>query len=117
MVLDDNDGRIDYVEIPVDDVAAAKRFYAHVFGWSFTDYGPDYTTFLDGRLSGGLVKSKDAGGRGVLLVVYAIDLDAAQAVVTAAGGRVVRATFEFPGGRRFHFLDPSGNELAVWSDH
>jgi predicted enzyme related to lactoylglutathione lyase len=117
MVLDDNDGRIDYIEIPVGDVVAAKGFYADVFGWSFTDYGPDYTTFLDGRLSGGLVASKDAGGRGALLVVYAIDLDAAQAKVVSAGGRVVREIYEFPGGRRFHFLDPSGNELAVWSDH
>jgi predicted enzyme related to lactoylglutathione lyase len=116
VVLDDNDGRIDYIEIPVGDVAAAKRFYGEVFDWTFTDYGPDYTTFLDGRLSGGLTRSDDAGGRGPLIVVYAIDLDSARDRVIAAGGKMARRTFEFPGGRRFHFLDPSGNELAVWSD-
>lgn len=117
MVLDDNDGRIDYIEIPVGDVAVAKRFYGDVFGWDFTDYGPDYTTFLDGRLSGGLAKSVDAGGRGPLIVLYSVDLESVQAKVVAAGGTVARRVFEFPGGRRFHFLDPSGNELAVWSDH
>jgi predicted enzyme related to lactoylglutathione lyase len=116
MVLDDNDGRIDYVEIPVRDVAAAKRFYGNVFGWSFTDYGPDYTSFLDGRLSGGLIASADVRGGGPLIVCYAIDLDSARARVVTAGGEIVREVFEFPGGRRFHFADPSGNQLAVWSD-
>jgi predicted enzyme related to lactoylglutathione lyase len=116
MVLDDNDRRIDYIEIGVTDVAAAKRFYAHAFGWSFTDYGPDYAAFHDGRLSGGVSRSDEVEAGGPLVVLFAIDLDAAQKRVTEAGGTVIKPTFEFPGGRRFHFADPSGNRLAVWSD-
>ncbi|HEX9894364.1 MAG TPA: VOC family protein, partial [Gemmatimonadales bacterium] len=111
-----HDRRVDYVEIPVTDVPGAKRFYQEAFGWTFTDYGPDYASFTDGRLSGGLRKAERRAGSGILVVLYAKDLDAMQARITQLGGRVVRATHQFPGGRRFHFADPSGNELAVWSD-
>jgi predicted enzyme related to lactoylglutathione lyase len=110
------DRQIDYIEIPVTDVARAKAFYSTVFGWSFTDYGPDYTSFMDGRLGGGLRKETKKAGNGVLVVLYAKDLEGAKARVTAAGAKISKDIHEFPGGRRFHFTDPSGNELSVWSD-
>jgi predicted enzyme related to lactoylglutathione lyase len=110
------DRRIDFVEIPVPDVVRAKAFYGRVFGWRFTDYGTDYAGFSDGRLSGGLRQEKGRRGTGVLVVFYAGDLAALRGAVVAAGGRIVREIFDFPGGRRFHFADPAGNELAVWSD-
>jgi predicted enzyme related to lactoylglutathione lyase len=112
----ERDRRIDYVELPATDVAAAKRFYVEAFGWSFTDYGPDYTSFEDGRLAGGLTKKDSATRGGALIVIYAIDLEGMEERVRRAGGRIVKAIFSFPGGRRFHFTDPSGNELAVWSE-
>lgn len=110
------DRRIDYIEFPVLDVAAAKQFYSCVFGWTFTDYGPDYTSFEDGRLTGGFRGGEPAVRGGPLVVICAIDLEAVATAVTAAGGQITEPTFEFPGGRRFHFRDPSGHELAVWSD-
>jgi uncharacterized protein len=111
-----NDRRIDYIELPATDVAATKQFYASAFGWKFTDYGPDYTSFEDGRLAGGLRKEPAVGRGGALIVIYSIDLAAAEAAVRRAGGTIVKPVFAFPGGRRFHFTDPSGNELAVWSE-
>ena len=111
-----NDRRIDYIEFPATDVAAAKAFYARVFGWKFTDYGPDYTSFEDGRLAGGFWKNDVVGKGGPLVVIYAVDLAGMEAEVKAAGGVIVKDAFSFPGGRRFHFTDPSGNELAVWSE-
>ena len=111
-----NDRRIDYIEFPATDVAAARAFYARVFGWKFTDYGPDYTSFEDGRLAGGFRKNDVAGKGGPLVVIYAADLAGMEAEVKAAGGVIVKDAFSFPGGRRFHFTDPSGNELAVWSE-
>ena len=110
------DRRIDYIEIPVRDVARAKAFYQEAFGWEFTDYGPDYTSFMDGRMAGGLRGGTEPPAKGVLVVIYALDLDQVRARVEAAGGTVVTEPFSFPGGRRFHFADPSGNELAVWTD-
>ena len=86
------------------------------FGWKFTDYGPEYTSFEDGRLAGGFHAGGPTGGNGVLVVIYAVDLADAEKRVRDAGGTVVKPVFDFPGGRRFHFKDPSGNELAVWSD-
>lgn len=116
MSQEDQDRRIDYLEFPVLDVEEAKLFYATVFGWAFTDYGPDYTSFTDGRLSGGFSKAETVTPGGALVVLYALDLARIQAAVVAHGGTIVKETFEFPGGRRFHFRDPSGHELAVWSD-
>lgn len=112
----ERDRRIDYVEIPVTDVAVAKRFYNEAFGWPFTDYGPDYTSFEDGRLAGGLTKRDVVTRGGPLIVIYAGDLEAMEARVRRAGGTIVKPIFSFPGGRRFHFTDPSGSELAVWSE-
>jgi len=108
---------IDYVEITVRDVAAAKRFYAGAFGWTFMDYGPGYAGIRGAdREVGGLAQAPDVEKGGPLVVLYSRDLDASVAAVRSAGGKIVKAPFEFPGGRRFHFEDPSGNELAVWSD-
>ena len=112
----DQDRRIDYIELPATDVAEAKKFYAAVFGWEFTDYGPGYSSFHDGRLAGGLTGEGRVATGGPLIVLYAIDLEAIQDQVREHGGTIVKETFEFPGGRRFHFTDPSGNELAVWTD-
>ena len=108
--------RIDYIEFPIVDIAAAKQFYGKVFGWEFVDYGSDYVSFSDGRLSGGFRKEPSAQSGGPLVVFYTTALESVQAKVEDAGGRIVKAIFDFPGGRRFHFTDPSGNELAVWSD-
>lgn len=116
MAQADHDRRIDYIELPVLDVEAAKRFYSTVFGWSMTDYGPDYASFEDGRLAGGFPKAESVTPGGPLVVIYAVDLEQMEQSVTANGGTIVREIFDFPGGRRFHFRDPSGNELAVWSD-
>jgi predicted enzyme related to lactoylglutathione lyase len=116
MAQQEHDRRIDYIEFPVADVAAAKRFYGSVFGWRFTDYGPDYASFEDGRLAGGFAGGEPARPGGPLVVIYAVDLAAVVAAVTAAGGRITRPIFDFPGGRRFHFEDPNGHELAVWSE-
>ena len=114
----ENDRRIDYVELDVSDVARAKKFYGDVFGWTFKDYGPDYCEFRDGRLTGGFVGAgKTRGAGGPLVILYANDLSDIQRRIEAAGGRIVKAAYDFPGGRRFHFADPDGYELAVWSAH
>ena len=111
-----NDRRMDYIEFPATDIPATRRFYTEVFGWTFEDWGPDYISFFDGRMAGGFTKEAEVTGRGVLVVLYATDLQAIQARVKAAGGTILKDTFEFPGGRRFHFADPNGNELAIWSE-
>ncbi|MGH7701735.1 MAG: VOC family protein [Gemmatimonadales bacterium] len=116
MSTSDNDRRIDYIEFPVTSVPDAKRFYGTAFGWTFEDYGPDYASFHDGRLNGGFRQEASVRRGGPLVVLYAADLEATEQKVTGAGGKIARPTFSFPGGRRFHFTDPSGNELAVWSD-
>ena len=108
---------IDYIEFLVRDTEASKRFYAAAFGWTFTDYGPDYVGIHGrGREQGGLRRADSVPNGGPLVVLYSTDLEATQAAVKAAGGKIVQEIFSFPGGRRFHFEDPSGNELAVWSD-
>ncbi len=122
MAQQEHNFQIDYIELPATDIAATKRFYSQVFGWNFQDYGPDYTSFHDGRLAGGFntgAQSAGAGGektRGTLVVIYATSLEETHRKVTEAGGKIVREIFGFPGGRRFHFSDPNGNELAVWSE-
>ena len=108
--------RIDYVELVVGDIARTKDFYGRAFGWSFTDYGPDYCEFMDGRMKGGFARQGEARPGGPLIVLHASGLEAAQQAVEAVGGRIVRPIFSFPGGRRFHFTDPDGYELAVWSE-
>lgn len=111
------DGAIDYVELPGRDLDAMKRFYGGAFGWSFTDYGPAYASWpaAEGGVDGGF-DTGDEPPEAPLVVLYAHDLEAMQAKVEAAGGAVVEPIFAFPGGRRFHFRDPAGNILAVWSE-
>lgn len=116
MSQEEHDRRIDYVEFGTRDVPATKNFYAGVFGWTFTDFGPDYTSFGDGRLTGGFTKTPETTDGTPLIVLYASDLEAVKTEVEKHGGKIRKDIFEFPGGRRFHFLDPNGNELAVWSD-
>jgi hypothetical protein len=111
-----NNLRVDYVEFPAIDIGETQKFYTGVFGWKFEDYGPGYTAFHDGRLSGGFYRAETAGASAPLVVIYSTDLEAVEEKIKAAGGRIVKDTFAFPGGRRFHFTDPSGNQLAVWSD-
>lgn len=111
-----NEGRVDYIEFPAIDISKTKSFYTGLFGWKFTDYGPDYTSFEDGRLTGGFFRKDTVTASGPLVVIYTADLATMHARVPAAGGAITREIFSFPGGRRFHFTDPSGNELSVWSD-
>jgi len=109
---------IDYIEFAVRDLAAAKRFYADAFGWEFTDYGPAYSGIkgADGEVGGMYPSEAVPAGGGLLVILYSKDLEQSLTAVKAAGGTISRSPFAFPGGRRFHFLDPSGHELAVWSD-
>lgn len=107
--------RFDFIEIPATALAAAKKFYGEVFGWTFQDWGDDYADIQGAGLSGGLRKVDAAPARGgTLAIIYSDDLPASEAAVTRAGGTITER-HEFPGGRRFHFVDPSGAELAVWT--
>jgi uncharacterized protein len=108
---------IDYIELTVSDLAAAKRFYAAAFGWEFNDYGPEYAGIKGAKGEvGGLQQGQGAKRGGPLVILYSNDLEKSVAAVRSAGGEIVREPFAFPGGRRFHFTDPSGNELGVWSE-
>ena len=108
------DGKIDYVEFPAANIPAVKGFYEAAFGWRFVDYGPGYAAFEDAALDGGF--NAEPEETRPLVILYANDLEAMQAKVEAAGGVVVREIESFPGGRRFHFRDPAGNVLGVWSE-
>ena len=112
----EQDRRIDYVEFQAVDIETTKTFYSDVFGWKFTDYGPEYSSFTDGRMAGGFTKAPQVTPGGPLIVLYAANLEEVETRIGKVGGQIVREASEFPGGRRFHFTDPSGNELAVWSD-
>ncbi|WP_426163459.1 VOC family protein [Sandarakinorhabdus sp. DWP1-3-1] len=105
--------RINYVELPVAGIPAAKAFYEDAFGWSRTDFGPTYAATLTGDVDLGLQADADEATSAPLAVIAVDDLEAAVQAVITAGGTVVRPIFAFPGGRRFHFRDPAGNELAV----
>lgn len=112
-------GKINYLELPARDLAANKAFFTDVFGWEFTDYGPEYCAFHGAGIDGGfyqapLCSSTENGG--ALIVFYSLDLAQTETKITAAGGQIVKPAFSFPGGRRFHFADPCDNEYAVWSD-
>lgn len=111
-----HDRAIDYIEFAVADIARAKAFYGGAFGWTFTDYGPDYCEFSDGHMKGGFNPSDAVRPGGPLVILYSADLEALRERVEAAGGEIVKPIFDFPGGRRFHFTDPDGTELAVWSE-
>jgi predicted enzyme related to lactoylglutathione lyase len=106
-------GLPNYVELPAADIAAAKTFYADVFGWGLVDYGPSYACTTTGTVDVGLQGDPDEASKAPLPVLPVTDIDAALAAVIKAGGRIVRPIFAFPGGRRFQFLDPNGNELAI----
>ncbi|MPV37372.1 VOC family protein [Georgenia subflava] len=109
---------IHYVELTVSDMESAKAFYAAAFGWVFTDYGPEYTGIQGPAGSdeaGGLRLGTDIRPGGPLVLLFSEDLDATVTAVEQAGGLVIQGPYEFPGGRRFHFQDPSGNELGVWA--
>jgi predicted enzyme related to lactoylglutathione lyase len=110
---------IDYIEVPSRNVALSRTFFTALLGWKFTDYGPDYTSFEDGRINGGFYQSAkvsryDEGG--TLAVIYTENLEQSRADVIRLGGTVTRDIFSFPGGRRFHFAEPGGSEFSVWSD-
>ena len=109
------DGKLDYLELPGSDLPATKAFYGAAFGWKFIDYGPSYAAFDEG-LDGGFDADVAEATRTPLPVLFATDLEAMLTRVEAAGGVIVKPVFAFPGGRRFHFRDPAGNELAVWSE-
>lgn len=111
--------KINYVELPARDLEGTKGFFAEAFGWRFVDYGPDYAALENAGLDGGffrsdLVARTDNGS--ALVVLYSADLEASLEKVKDAGGDIIKPIFAFPGGRRFHFTDPSGNEYSVWSD-
>jgi len=111
--------KINYVEYPSSDLEQTKAFFSAAFGWQFTDYGPDYTAFSGEGLDGGFYRaarhSRTENGA-ALIVFYSRDLEATQQKIESAGGRINKPIFAFPGGRRFHFCEPSGNEMAVWSE-
>jgi predicted enzyme related to lactoylglutathione lyase len=107
---------IDYIEFAVTDMKVTQQFYSNAFGWTFNDYGPGYAGINGGgKEMGGLNTDSKVQKGGPLVVLYSQDLDSTFAKVIEAGGKIVTETFDFPGGCRFHFADPSGNELAVWA--
>lgn len=111
--------KIDYVEFPSKDIEKTKAFFTSVFDWSFSDYGPEYTAFANAGIRGGFYKSKLTSSTekgSTLIVLYSRDLEKTQLKIENAGGSIIKPIFSFPGGQRFHFADPNGNEYAVWSD-
>ena len=111
--------KINYIEIPASNLEGTKKFFSDTFGWQFIDYGTDYTAIQDAGLDGGFYRSDlvaETENGSPLVVLYSGDLEASLSNVEKNGGKVVRPIFSFPGGRRFHFTDPSGNEYAVWSE-
>ncbi len=105
--------RINFVELPTSDLAASRRFYSDAFGLSFTDFGPTYSCTMTGDVDLGLQADSAEATAGTLAVIEADDLEGALEAVKKAGGTITRSVFAFPGGRRFHFRDPGGNELAA----
>ena len=110
--------KINYIEIPARNIEATKAFFSEVFGWSFVDYGPDYCSFAAQGVDGGFFKSDlvvSTKNGSPLIVLYSDALEATQEKIEKAGGKIIKPIFSFPGGRRFHFGDPNGNEFAVWA--
>ncbi len=111
--------KINYIEIPAQNIAATKAFFSDVFGWSFVDYGPEYCSFTAQGVDGGFFKSDlvvSTKNGSPLIVLYSNELEATQDKIEKAGGKIIKPIFSFPGGRRFHFSDPNENEFAVWSE-
>lgn len=112
-------GKINYLEMPSRDLGATKQFFSEAFGWSFVDYGPEYVAIENAGLDGGFFKSDKTAtteNGSVLVVLYSSELENTVEKVKNAGGQIIQNIFSFPGGRRFHFADPKGNEYAVWSE-
>jgi predicted enzyme related to lactoylglutathione lyase len=110
------EGRIDYIEIPVTDLEQTREFFAALFGWTFQEWGPDYFSFSDGRLDCGLRRAEEpAPATGVLLIFYSENLERDVERVKKLGATISQDIFAFPGGRRFHFVDPVGTEFAMWT--
>lgn len=107
--------QVQYLEFRSKDIVSAKEFYTQSFGWEFTDYGPEYTAFEGDYVDGGFTPGEPVNGS-ILIVLYSDDLETTKTKVISAGGTIVKDTFNFPGGKRFHFTDPDGYELAVWSE-
>jgi len=107
---------IDYIEFKSADIEQTKIFYSNTFGWTFTDYGPNYTAFSGSGVAGGFELTTEPIVNGVLVVLYHENLEEIQEHIISVGGIISKEIFEFPGGKRFHFTDPSGNELAIWSE-
>ena len=110
------DNHINYIEFKAKDLEKIKEFYTKSFSWTFTDYGPTYVAFSESGLEGGFEKTENEIVNGALVVLYHKDLDFIKNKIIEFGGKITKDIFSFPGGRRFHFIDPAGNELAVWSD-
>jgi len=111
--------KINYVEFPSKNIAVTKEFFTTVFNWTFVDYGPEYSAFSNSGLAGGFFKSDlmvATKSGSALVVIYSEALEQTLSKIESAGGHIIKPIFEFPGGRRFHFVDPNGNEYAVWSD-
>lgn len=117
--MTNQDRTINYIEFSTNNMAATQSFYQKALGWTFVDYGPSYASFIGAGIDGGFAvanKGEHVPAGSPLVVLYASDLEALQRQVETAGGRIIKPTYSFPGGRRFHFLDPADNELAVWSE-
>lgn len=110
------DNHINYVEFQAHDLGQIKHFYTEAFGWTFTDYGPTYASFEESGIAGGFEKTDNQIINGALVVLFHQNLETILQKIQKYGGRIIKPIFSFPGGRRFHFQDPSGNELAIWSD-
>lgn len=111
--------KINYVEFPARDIQKAKDFFSDAFGWEFEDYGSEYSAFSNQGLDGGFFKSDHCVSTetgSALIVLFSSDIKSTQSKVEAAGGKIIKPIFTFPGGRRFHFSDPNGNEYAVWTE-
>ena len=114
--MEATNNHINYIELYASDLIKVKTFYSEAFGWAFTDYGPDYTAFSNSGLEGGFEKTDKPIINGALVVLFHSDLEAIKSKVIDCGGKITVDIFAFPGGCRFHFMDPAGNELAIWSD-
>lgn len=114
--MEAENNHINYIELYAKDLDLVKKFYSEAFGWTFTDYGPTYTAFSNSGLEGGFETRDNPIVNGALVILYHNNLESIKAKVIACSGKISTDIFSFPGGRRFHFIDPAGNELAVWSD-
>ena len=114
--MEASNNHVSYIEFKAVDLEEIKSFYEKTFHWKFNDYGPDYTSFSNSGIAGGFERSEDKVVNGALVVLYHSDLESIKETILKNEGMISKKIFSFPGGRRFHFTDPSGNELAVWSD-